>query len=329
MANTSTQTKTVAAVVAAYNEERRIGQVLQVLTSYPGFARVVVVDDGSTDGTAQVARKFPVELIVQPANQGKGQAMEAGVRAAQADIIYFCDADVRGLTHLTITETLAPVLADKTDMVIAMTNRTIYYLRFILSIIPLLGGERAVTRRLWQKVPTQYKQDFMIEAALNFYARYYGRGFQYKVVPGLTQTIKERKYGWWTGFKARIQMFSDIMEAQVRLQLREVPSVLRSGRLALANIAGSVVGAAFGVALIAASLTGPVIFVRQVFAQELRDDPDAPLVHFLLNLAGNVGVDLLIALGVVLILVNLLVIALNFNNIRYLLGRPSTAERLD
>lgn len=221
-------TAQVAAVVAAYNEAERIGVVLSILMKYPGFDEIIVVNDGSADATAEVASRFPVRLLSHAENQGKGRSMEDGVAATSAEVIFFCDADLKGLTHKVIRETLEPVLAGDVDMMIAMRNRTIYFLRFILTVIPLLGGERAVRRELWERVPSKYKERFMIEAALNFYARYYGNGYGYKVFPGLTQTIKEKKYGLWKGFAARIKMFYEVIAAELRLYREDLPEDRRS-----------------------------------------------------------------------------------------------------
>jgi glycosyltransferase involved in cell wall biosynthesis len=209
--------KKVIAVVPAFNEAERLGAVLAVLGQYP-FDEVVVVDDGSSDATAERAAAYPVRVMRLPENRGKGEALDEALRTIEYDVVFFCDADVRGLTKRVIEETLQPVLAGETEMMIAMRNRTIYYLSFIFSVIPLLGGERALTARLWQAVPQEFKRGFMIEAALNHYARHRFAGFRFKVFEGLTQTIKEKKYGLWRGCMARVAMFREIIAAEAQLQ---------------------------------------------------------------------------------------------------------------
>src|SRR3989344_6020695 len=89
------------------------------------------------------------------------------------------DADIIGLNHKIIDQITGPVLNKEVEMMIGMINRRIYYAKFILAFIPLLGGERALTKKLWLKIPRHFKNCFKIEAALNFYATYYGKGFGY------------------------------------------------------------------------------------------------------------------------------------------------------
>lgn len=219
--------KKVTAIVPTYNEAERIGPVLEVLVSYPGFDQVIVVDDGSTDNTAEIVKKYSVTYIKRQINEGKAQAMETGVFVARTKVIFFCDADITGLTTKIIDEVVTPVIAGETDMFIAMRNRKIYLLRFVLFFVPLLGGERALTKDLWYQLPVYYKQRFRIETALNFYAKYFGQGFRYKVFVGVSQKIKEKKYGLLKGFWQRISMFYDILSAQLRLHLIEFPTVLK------------------------------------------------------------------------------------------------------
>jgi len=91
---------TISFVVIAYNEERHIGRCLEAIESQAGIAdhEVIVVDDGSTDGTADVVRDKQsryesLRLIEQP-NRGRGASRAAGVRAASGELIAMVDADI-------------------------------------------------------------------------------------------------------------------------------------------------------------------------------------------------------------------------------------------
>lgn len=68
-------------VVPAFNEERRVGDVLMQLRRIWGL-RVVVVDDGSRDGTAKVAGGYPVWVLRHAVNLGQGAALATGIRFA-------------------------------------------------------------------------------------------------------------------------------------------------------------------------------------------------------------------------------------------------------
>jgi glycosyltransferase involved in cell wall biosynthesis len=88
----------ISAIVPAYNEAERIGAVLEPLLAAPSVDEIVVVDDGSTDGTAEVAQRYGVKVVRLGENRGKGAAMAAGVREANGDTLLFLDADLTGLT---------------------------------------------------------------------------------------------------------------------------------------------------------------------------------------------------------------------------------------
>jgi len=87
-------------VVPAYNEERTIAGMLAEVRAVDlgrlGLEReIIVVSDGSTDGTADIARREPgVEVIAYTPNRGKGAAVREGIQRARGDIIIIQDADL-------------------------------------------------------------------------------------------------------------------------------------------------------------------------------------------------------------------------------------------
>lgn len=88
----------VSFLMPAYNEARTIGQVLASIATLELDHEVVVVDDGSTDNTADIVRNFigetrPAQLLRKP-NGGKGSALRYGIPHCQGDIIVIQDADM-------------------------------------------------------------------------------------------------------------------------------------------------------------------------------------------------------------------------------------------
>jgi glycosyltransferase involved in cell wall biosynthesis len=115
-------------IVPAYNEAARLGstleQVLAYLKAQPYSSELIVVDDGSTDGTPQVvkasfaAHAGPVAtcLIAYTPNRGKGYAVRQGLLAAQGRVALFSDADLS--TPITeLPRLLSPILAGDFDVV--------------------------------------------------------------------------------------------------------------------------------------------------------------------------------------------------------------------
>ena len=120
-----------AAIVPAKDEAERVGATVAALRSLPDVALVVVVDDGSTDGTAQVAAEAGALVVRHALNQGKAAALTTGVaRLAEEEtrqgvdpfVLLFADADLEGsAAHLG--PLLEPVLGGAADLAVANIPR--------------------------------------------------------------------------------------------------------------------------------------------------------------------------------------------------------------
>lgn len=81
-------------IIPAYNEEQGLPVVLEkILKLIDDSFEILIVDDGSTDNTAAVARRYPCRLIRHKVNRGKGAAMKTGIQNARGENIIFIDAD--------------------------------------------------------------------------------------------------------------------------------------------------------------------------------------------------------------------------------------------
>ncbi|MBI4663803.1 MAG: glycosyltransferase [Verrucomicrobia bacterium] len=91
------QQPAVSVVVACYNGARTLAGCLDSLEAlnYPSY-ELILVDDGSTDGTAEIASRHPtVRYLRHPMNQGLSAARNTGIEAARGEIVAFTDADCR------------------------------------------------------------------------------------------------------------------------------------------------------------------------------------------------------------------------------------------
>jgi glycosyltransferase involved in cell wall biosynthesis len=207
----------VSAVIAAYNEQDTIAAVVRAVEGHPLVDEIIVVDDGSKDATIEQARTTSATVLALEKNSGKAAAMNRGVQAARNNTILFLDADILGLTHEMITLTVTPVLTGKCGMFVAIRDRRTYWMNRLLYFIPVLGGERAITKEIWRLVPRIYRKGFQIEIALNYYTKKSGHTMSFGVMPGLSQVIKEVKRGFWLGLWQRIRMCGEVAWISFRL----------------------------------------------------------------------------------------------------------------
>jgi len=109
----------IIAVIPAYNEGTRVGNVVSEVTKY--VEKIIVVDDGSTDDTAQIAKKAGAIVLTHIENCGAGAATMTGIDAARilgAEVIVTLDADEQHSSD-DIPALLKPIIDKKADMVFA------------------------------------------------------------------------------------------------------------------------------------------------------------------------------------------------------------------
>lgn len=103
-------------VIPAKNEAEAIGKVVGLARERYPDAEIIVVDDGSTDETAEIARTAGAQVIRHPESLGNGAAVKAGARAATGDIIAFMDGD--GQHDPRMLEPLLQQIDDGYDMAV-------------------------------------------------------------------------------------------------------------------------------------------------------------------------------------------------------------------
>ena len=202
----------ITAIVAAYNEERTIGDVLKALTNSPLLDEVIVVSDGSTDETVAVSRQFNVRTIALRENRGKGYAMRVGVDFASNDVLFFADGDMCNITDETIESLVGPVARGECEMNIGVRHRgpVLDFLHLKMQCGPVLSGIRAMRRDVFDRVPAQYQERFKIEAALNCFCSRAGLRQQHTVIYDIEHITKESKRGWSDGLRARWEMSREV-----------------------------------------------------------------------------------------------------------------------
>jgi glycosyltransferase involved in cell wall biosynthesis len=88
-----TEPSAVSVIIPAFDEEAAIGQVVASLRGAARWREIIVVDDGSTDRTAEVARAAGAKVIRHPYNIGNGASVKSGIREASGDFILIMDGD--------------------------------------------------------------------------------------------------------------------------------------------------------------------------------------------------------------------------------------------
>lgn len=162
----------ISVILPAYNEAETIGRAVEAvraalacLDASAGY-EMVVIDDGSRDDTASVARSAGATVVRFERNRGKGAALERGFRAASGQVFLMLDADLAGSAG-QCEKLLRPILRGEADMTVAVLppaggggglGTVVRVARWGVErltgrrLAAPLSGQRALTRAVWERI---------------------------------------------------------------------------------------------------------------------------------------------------------------------------------
>ena len=207
----------VSVVVPAYNEASRISAVLSPLVECSRVDEVIVVDDGSDDGTAEIARRFEVQVITLPENRGKAAALDEGVRQARNETLLFLDADLVGLKRGHVERLIDVYHEQRADMVVGVFSNGRMNTDIAQKINPFASGQRVLCKDLWRRAKENIEEmDYGIEIALSKLAAKEGWRRERVKLDGVTHILKEEKRGFSKGVIDRLKMYGDMIKWLVK-----------------------------------------------------------------------------------------------------------------
>jgi len=197
---------TVDAVVPARNEAATVAAVVAACRGCRYVSEVIVVDDGSRDGTADLALAAGAKVVRLEVGGSKAGAMGAGVAASGADAILFCDADCVGLTAAHLDAVCEPLAAGRAAMSVGCFDYGAFWNPQVVRWPPT-SGERVVPRWVWDAIPPPKRRGYAIEIMINEVIAEARLPTTVQIMPGVGHRTKRDKMGRARGLVASQRMF--------------------------------------------------------------------------------------------------------------------------
>lgn len=229
--NPSPDKPRVAAIVPAFNEAGRIGDVLRAIAASRLVDEILVVTDGCTDSTAEEARGVAArieELFHRPLslrvfelkqNLGKGGAMTYGAHRTDAEVLLFLDADLIGLRPEQVDAIIEPMLladvGERADMTLGLFGEPRggifgWWLACCHRTYAALTGQRAIRRDVFLAIPNLTRSRFGVEMSITRHVHAWKLKVAGVTLDGITHPIKEEKIGVFKGMRHRLNMYTEI-----------------------------------------------------------------------------------------------------------------------
>jgi glycosyltransferase involved in cell wall biosynthesis len=200
-------TPTIDVIVPARNEVLTVARVVEACRACVHAREVIVVDDGSIDGTADAAGAAGAKVVRREAGAGgsKAHALEAGVAASDADAFLFCDADLLGLTGAHLDAVCRPWLEGRAALSVGWFDYGLW--NPLVLRLPPTTGERLVPRWVWESVPQEKRRGYDIEVMINEVIAEGRLPSTARILHGVTHRTKRVKYGRRPGYRETWRMF--------------------------------------------------------------------------------------------------------------------------
>ncbi len=202
----------ISVIIPAYNEEATIAEVIKTVKQVPIINSIIVVSDGSTDRTVEIANSLKVNVFEMKKNIGKGGAIKKGFEKTDSEILLFLDADLIGLNTQHVYSLVDPIIKDLSDMTVGIFSKGRLLTDLSQMIMPFLSGQRAMKREIIDLIHDLDLLKYGLEMAINKVVKKHDYRVTKVKLTNLTQLLKEEKYGIVEGAKQRLQMYLDIVK---------------------------------------------------------------------------------------------------------------------
>lgn len=208
----------LAAIIPAYNESNRIGSVIEACCQVEDLDEIIIIDDGSSDGTGDKALGASngdsrCRLIRHRINRGKGEALFTGWQAASSGTLLLLDADLINFRADHIYDLVQPVLRNQADMTIGLFKKGYWKTDLTHWLTPWLSGQRCMHAWMLEHINLRAASGYGFETALSMAARKYKWRCQQVPLLGVSHPSGEIPRNGWHGPGLKVRMYLEILRA--------------------------------------------------------------------------------------------------------------------